>query len=824
MALPILSNEIFRINELNSYAITDTEYDLNFDNLVEIASAYFSTPIALVSIVDSHRQWFKAKVGLDVRQTPRGQSFCTHAIMRPGEVMVVEDARNDRRFHGNPLVELYPHIRFYAGAPIVTDSGAALGTFCVIDREPRSFSAADRVMLARFANSALSMLELHRRNALLHDAAKRDFLTGLLNRRGLDDTLDRAIGSALNGQTCALLYLDLDHFKHVNDSFGHHIGDKLLKEVGRRLQGVVRDGDVVARIGGDEFAVFLAHPVDLTALEFVAQKVLQTCCKSVMLKGHAITPGVTIGGALSPRDAITPNDLLRAADAALYAAKRSGRGQFMIVGNDNPNILHNEIGLEKDLSRAIDQDELFLEWQSCHDITTGDITGYEALVRWQHPELGRLAPDHFVSLAEACGIALRLDTWVIHQAFHEAVACARDCYFSVNLSAQTIAAANVVPLVAAALHESGMCPDKLVLEITETTAIPDEDAAKTHISALRAMGVRIALDDFGTGYSALTCLQTYAFDLVKLDSKFVAATGASERGHLVAEGVIRLARSLDIGVVAEGIETPAQAALLSKLGCGRAQGFLWARPVRAPWLDPVAEPAPGNGSIHLIAHDNPDLGVAIPAAVAPPSIDSGDDEPRSEPKPLLPVPHDDRRGLPRFRTILIVAKLIVDGHERFCLIRDASTSGLKIKLFSPLPDHDRLAVELANGRQYQVRCVWSVGENAGLQFLDPITLEYLLDYASDANRRRHMRLRIALTGMLRFGDKTAPVTLRDISQHGASIETERWLLIDELVKIETAIFPVIYAKVRWRNHPHYGVIFEETFRLEELALKSILAE
>jgi diguanylate cyclase (GGDEF)-like protein len=592
MKYPASEAEMSRILALQDHKILDTDYDPRFDNLVEMVSSHFGMPIALVSLIDADRQWFKAKVGLDARQTPRHHSFCTHAIMAPDAVMVVEDAWKDPRFRDNPLVDHFPFIRFYAGAPIVTASGAALGTVCVIDREPRSFDAADRDMLARFAQTTLSLLELHRCNALLHDAATRDPLTGLLNRRGLEQTLGRIIGTALNGQSCGLLYIDVDHFKAINDAHGHGIGDALLVTLARRLQVAVRQGDLVARFGGDEFVILLAHPVDAVVLQLVAQRVLWACRATMALHGHVINPSVTIGGAIAPRDAMTRNDLLRVADEALYAAKRSGRGKIAIAGND---LAHGETMWNRPvvaLSQAIDGDELFLEWQSYHDTASGAVIGYEALVRWNHPHLGRLAPDRFVPLAEACGLSARLDAWVVFHACKEAAQCIDPCSFSINISAQCIADSNMVPLIRAALDQSGLCPTRLVLEMTETAAVGCEEAAIANMRQLKAMGVRLALDDFGTGYSALNCLQAYPFDILKLDRKLVSAICADARGRSLAEGVIHLARLLEVLVVAEGIETQAQADLLSAVGCNLGQGFLWAKSQPAPWFDHIDRNAP----------------------------------------------------------------------------------------------------------------------------------------------------------------------------------------------------------------------------------------
>ena len=584
MINPIPENEAQRLSTILQYRILDTEYDTRFENLVQIACEFFAAPIALISLVDTDRQWFKAAVGMDVCQTSRQDSFCAHAIMRPDEVMVVEDALLDSRFCDKPAVVGDPHVRFYAGAPIVAANGTALGTVCVLDRKPRTFDAASRALLMRLAAMATSLLDLHRRNALLREQAKRDPLTGLLNRRGLEGEMDELVDPARPGNTCGLLYVDLDHFKQVNDSHGHAIGDSLLEEIASRLQDVVREGDVVARLGGDEFAILLAHPVDQVVLELVAQRVLWACTEPMTLQGRVIRPGLTVGGALAPRDALTLGDLLRTADRALYCAKRSGRGRVAFAGRDNDIVADQAARPVLALVQALERNELFLDWQACRNIRTGNTWGYEALVRWNHPDLGLLGPDRFVPLAETCGLSARLDSWVLLHACEEAAQSTDDVHFSVNVSAQWVSSGAIVPMVRAALAQSGLHPGRLVLEITESTPITNEVRAIACMNQLRAMGVQFALDDFGTGYSALSYLQTYPFDIVKLDRAFVSAIGTSLRGLRLATGVMQLARGLDLDVVAEGVETLAEADLLAAAGCTHGQGFLWARPQCAPWL------------------------------------------------------------------------------------------------------------------------------------------------------------------------------------------------------------------------------------------------
>jgi EAL domain-containing protein (putative c-di-GMP-specific phosphodiesterase class I) len=314
--------------------------------------------------------------------------------------------------------------------------------------------------------------------------------------------------------------------------------------------------------------------------------------------------------------------------------------------------------------------------------------------------------------------------------------------------------------------------------------------------------------------------------VLKLDRRFTTATAANTRGRQVAEAVIQLANTLNIKVVAEGIETQSQLDVLTQIGCHLGQGFFWAKAQRAPWLGEAEPNTQGQ-----IAHGSADITVSADSTEAPgnglPLYDPVDNHsgmacPAEEfiPKSI----ESERRSESRVAILLHVAKLVVDEHEHFCIIRDASSTGLKVKLFAPLPNHEDLAVELANGERYKAQCVWTNGKNIGLQFCEPFPLDHLLDHSKHVGRRRHLRLRTALDGMLQIGEKTASITVRDISQHGAALETKKWLSVNELVKIQVPALPDVYAKVRWRNHPYYGVVFERTFQLEELATRVFAAQ
>lgn len=272
-----LDREEERLAALVACNILDTPPDARFNSLVDLASSYFGAPVSLVTLVDRNRQWFKASVGLDVKEIPRELSFCAHAILQPDKVFVVEDATLDPRFQDNIMVTGPASIRFYAGAPILTESGHAMGTICVVDRQARTIEARDREFLAKLSVSASAFLELHRKTLALRDLAERDPLTGLPNCRALEADLGRAIATAREGRPCGILFIDVDHFKTINDTHGHEFGDQFLCALSNRLQASVRRFDKVARLGGDEFVVLLTNELDERALATVSRRILDAC-------------------------------------------------------------------------------------------------------------------------------------------------------------------------------------------------------------------------------------------------------------------------------------------------------------------------------------------------------------------------------------------------------------------------------------------------------------------------------------------------------------------------------------------------------------------
>ena len=327
-AAPATFNEARRLEALESYQVLDTANEQAYDDLTSLAAAICRTPIALISLVDSGRQWFKSRVGLPVAETPRELAFCSHAILQPDHVLEVPDTLLDTRFSENALVTGDPHIRFYAGAPLVSLEGMPLGTICVIDREPRTLMDVERKALQSLARQVVAQLELRRTVAGLERQSMTDALTSLPNRRGLDSQLKSAWDDCIARQKAlAVMMIDLDHFKVINDSFGHAAGDELLKAVGSRLRAAVRANDVVARQGGDEFLILL-NDVATSAAEVVAGKVRSALREPFVIDGFEIRVSASIGIGLYPVDGIDAEGLLKHADAAMYLVKGTGRDGY----------------------------------------------------------------------------------------------------------------------------------------------------------------------------------------------------------------------------------------------------------------------------------------------------------------------------------------------------------------------------------------------------------------------------------------------------------------------------------------------------------------
>jgi diguanylate cyclase (GGDEF)-like protein len=409
--------------------------------------------------------------------------------------------------------------------------------------------------------------------------AHHDPLTSLPNRTKFREDLEQTLLRVNRDGRVAVLCLDLDHFKEINDSLGHPIGDDLLKDVASRLRTSVREGDTVARLGGDEFAIVQAG-TDLQASESssLAERLVEIVGAPYAIHGHQLNIGVSIGIAFAPNDGEDPDQLLKNADMALYRAKEDGRGTYRFFEPGMDARAQARRVLEIDLRAALTRDEFEVHYQPIHDLNTDQITAFEALIRWNHPLRGMISPMDFIPLAEETGLITQLGDWILRKACMDAAAWSREVRVAVNLSPVQFRNSNLVQSVISALAASGLAPERLELEITESVLLQDSEATLAALHKLRSFGVKISMDDFGTGYSSLSYLRSFPFDKIKIDRSFVHELATREDSMAIVRAVTGLGKSLGISIVAEGVETNEQLGLLRTEGCTEVQGFLFSRP------------------------------------------------------------------------------------------------------------------------------------------------------------------------------------------------------------------------------------------------------
>jgi diguanylate cyclase (GGDEF)-like protein len=465
---------------------------------------------------------------------------------------------------------------------------------------------ADRRGVEPFGNHDVTLLEALAgvsasalRNASLVEQLKHeafhDALTGLPNLLLFEETVSLALAERRQPERkLAVFVLDLDRFKRVNDSLGHPAGNELLREVARRLTAVVRTGDTVARMSGDEFTILVTGLRSTGEAGFVAEKVMAVFQAPFLIAGQELYVTPSIGIAVAPDDGTRPSVLLKNADTAMYRAKERGRNCFEIYSVDMNSAAEARLALEGDLHQALNAGQLRVVYQPQFDLLTGRLTGVEALARWEHPLLGPIAPDTFIPLAEESGLIVSLDDWVMRTACAQARAWADaglpPVRMAVNLSGQGFWRARIVERVAEALAVTGMDPEQLELEVTESMAVDAVTDTRPVFRELEALGVRLAIDDFGTGYSALGRLQGLPFHTLKIDRSFVMGVESSHDEAPIVAAMIAMAHALKLEVVAEGVETEAQQSFLVRHGCDIGQGFLFGRPVEAGEVEKLLRP------------------------------------------------------------------------------------------------------------------------------------------------------------------------------------------------------------------------------------------
>ena len=417
---------------------------------------------------------------------------------------------------------------------------------------------------------------------LVTQLARHDALTGLPNRTAFSERVNEVLSQAAEGGSVAVLYLDLDRFKQVNDTLGHPIGDALLKIVASRLKTGVRGTDFVARLGGDEFAIVQTDCSQPESSRILAERLIESVGRPYVVEGHDIVIGTSVGIAMAPSDGRSAEVLLKLADLALYNSKKSGRGQAKFYHAELTTTALDRQRLEVDLRVALASSNLEVYYQPIVATGTGKIVCFEALLRWNHPKRGPIAPDVFIPLAEQMGLICQLGEWVLQRACRDAASWPEGISVAVNVSPAQFTSAKLIETVTGALQAAELSPRRLELEITENLLLSGREAALAVLQQLRALGVRIAMDDFGCGFSSLNYLRSFPFDTIKIDKSFVQSLTTDPTSRAIVRAVIRLSDELGATATAEGVETQAQLAVLEAEGCAQAQGFLFSPALASP--------------------------------------------------------------------------------------------------------------------------------------------------------------------------------------------------------------------------------------------------
>jgi diguanylate cyclase (GGDEF)-like protein len=407
--------------------------------------------------------------------------------------------------------------------------------------------------------------------------ARHDALTDLPNRVLLRERLEHELKRVKRGENLAVLCLDLDHFKSVNDTLGHPIGDELLKLVADRLRGCTREPDTIARLGGDEFAIIMTQMHQPTDASILARRIRESIVRPYQVDGHQIVSDISIGISIAPIDGAEPDQLLKNADMALYDAKADGRGTYRFFEAEMDKRMKERRDLEMDLRQALTNNQFALHYQPLVNLQTNEITAFEALLRWNHPAKGLISPADFVPIAEETGLIVSIGEWVLRTACKETANWPNHVKVAVNLSPAQLKSKSLMPMVMSALADSGMQANRLQLEITETLLMQNTFATLATLHQLRKLGVQIAMDDFGTGYSSLSYLRSFPFDKIKIDRSFIQDLSKGAEPRAIVHAVTGLAKCLNMISTAEGVETQQQLDTLQAVGCTEMQGYLFSR-------------------------------------------------------------------------------------------------------------------------------------------------------------------------------------------------------------------------------------------------------
>jgi diguanylate cyclase (GGDEF)-like protein len=483
----------------------------------------------------------------------------------------------------------------------------------------------------------------HRVEEKVKEMARSDALTGLSNRTEFKQRLDQCLAEARRRiAKYAVLYLDLDHFKVVNDALGHPLGDKLLQEVTARIKTVTREGDTIARLGGDEFAIIqrvLSVPRDAACL---AERLIAAIGEPYAIDGNDVEIGASVGVSLAPDDSVDSDELIRNADMALYHAK-ANRGSYSFFKPSMDEQVRSRRKMENDLRAALAEEQFELHFQPVVTVADRQVKSFEALLRWQHPERGRVPPSEFIPVAEENGLIVPIGEWVLQQACLEAAKWPPHIKVAVNVSAVQLKSPGILQSISDAITAAGIEGSRLIVEVTESVMITDAEQAISTLHSIRGMGCAIAMDDFGTGYSSLSYLRRFPFDKIKIDQSFISELGQREDSAAIVRAATGLAKALGMEAVAEGIETEEQLAVVALEGCLEAQGYLISRPMPAPEVF---------GFLGIQAREAVGRPVAKPSSPQRKSMAS---DPGRLPARVEPIPIIRRHG----RTVVALAPLLM---------------------------------------------------------------------------------------------------------------------------------------------------------------------
>lgn len=494
------------------------------------------------------------------------------------------DLFGGRAVPGKPLVDLLDEAEKFGFLPGGT--AASIKTALAARQSKQLLSLSDgRSIMVATEFAAADEMTLHFVDVSFAVqttlSQQRDVLTGLPNRIELLRRLNEHLASPASLSQTAVLYVDLDRFKMVNDTLGHPIGDALLKLVVERMQRLLAPRDVLARLGGDEFVILQAEGEQPHAAEVLASRIIEIVGRTYLLQGHSVQVGASVGIALAATDGKTPEELIKNADLALFKAKSAGRATFRFFTDAMDREIQERRALEIDLRRAVIMQELSLVYQPQFEIDGNKLVGFESLVRWSTPERGSVSPAQFIPLAEETGIIDQLGEWVLRTACKEAARWPEPLTVSVNLSPVQFKSPKLVSIIVGALSSAGLPPSRLDLEITEGALIENTETVLLMLNQIKAMGIKVSIDDFGTGYSSLSYLQKFPFDKIKIDQSFIRSLETNADSAAIVRAVTALGKSLGMMTIAEGVETESQLELIARDGCAQVQGYLTGRPLAA---------------------------------------------------------------------------------------------------------------------------------------------------------------------------------------------------------------------------------------------------